>query len=272
MSLLRPILKPILAATLPIYATVSIMLISIVATLEVAGYIALYYPQNALSALSLVFFLLESMSLYNIVTRRSDNQGVWNNARVPIPVHWRRAILDVITWVRASKGVQMLLFYAAIGIFMVITWGTMDFLKVIDASIFVDLLVTLLWSFVGIFLFITGLVLYRSALAPIDTVQGDALDAIVDALPTIGPRGIESMKRDRSISYSPKVMNLLGVFTALACAGSGIAAAAPFLGFPSMVIPGLDLSGVSIGLVVATGIAPLVSRKKSSLLRALTQD
>jgi hypothetical protein len=270
MSNLRPILKPILAATMPVYAATSAMLISIVVAIEIAGSIASYYPQYALSALALLFLPLEIMGLYTVASRRSDSNRAWDNARVQIPLHWRKAILDVIGWVRNSALVQLTLFYAAIGIMWAITWGTMQILKAIDASALVDLIAALLWSFVGIFLFSTGLVLYRSALAPVDMVQGEALDDIIDALPKIGPRGVESMKRSISLSYSPKHMSVLTGFMTLACVGSGVAAMAPFLGFPLLAAPALDLSALGICLFVATSLVPLISRKKSSLMRALS--
>jgi hypothetical protein len=268
MSQLRPILKPILVATLPVYGAVSLILISMVSTVEIVGFIAVYYPQNALSALSLIFLLMEAMVLYNMASRRSDKPQVWNNARIQLPLHWRRAILDVITWVRGSKLVRVALYEVTLVTTGAVAWGTVEILKAVDASIFLDLCVALIVSFVCIFLFTAGLFLYRSALAPVDVVGGEALNAIIDALPTIGPRGIESLSRDRSLSYSPRIMRLLMSFMALACAGSAIASVAPFVGFAFMVVPGLYLSGISMILVTVVAFAPLVSRKKSSLLRA----
>jgi hypothetical protein len=266
-------IKPILLATFPIYAMMSLMIITMAAVYEVVEDIAVNHPDYSLSALSLLFFAMIMMVIVpSVVTSRFMKRYNPQDARIQLPAHWRTVILDVVAWVRTHVYSQMLLMFGFMGVFGALSGAAIYSLRAIQASTLDYLIVILAGAFVGLFAFSTGRVLYRSALAPVDAVPDDGLDSIVRALPVMGPRRIEFLKKGRSDVLSPKAKKLMDRLYALGAAGLGISAAAPFVGFPSLAVPGILFATIMMMLAMVVVFASAIGNRRSVLSRALTPE
>jgi hypothetical protein len=266
-------IKPILFATLPIYAMMSLMIIAMAAVYQIVEDIAVNYPVYSLSALSLLFFAMIMIGIApSVVTSRFMKRHNLQDVRIQLPAHWQKVILDVVAWVRIRVYSQILLMFGFMGIFWAISGAAIYSLRAVQASTLDYLVVILVATFVGLFLFSTGRVLYRSALVPVDVVQEDGLDSILRALPVMGPRRVEFLKKARSDVIPPRAMKVMGGLYALGAAGLGVSAAAPFLGFPSLTIPGIIFATTMMMLGMTVVFASFISNRKSVLSRALGPD
>lgn len=268
-----PTIKPILLATFPIYAMMSLMIITMTAVYEVVEDIAVNYPDYSLSALSLLFFAFIVVGIApSLVTSEFIKRHNLQDVRIQLPVHWRSVILDMVSWVRAHVYSQVLLMFGFMGIFWAVSGAAIYSLRAIQASTLDYSIVVLAGTFVGLLLFSTGRVLYRSALAPVDAVPDDGLDSIVRALPVMSPRRIEFLKKGKSDSIPPRAMKLMGWLYALGAAGLGISAAAPFVGIPSLTVPGISFATIVMMLGMAVVFASGIGKRRSTLSRALNPD
>ncbi len=166
----------------------------------------------------------------------------------------------------------MLLLFSLLGIFWGVSAAVVYSLRAIQASTLVYLIVILAGTFVGMFLFSAGRVLYRSALVPFDAVPDDDLDLIVRALPAMGPRRIELLKKWKSNAIPPKTMKWMGRLYAMGVAGLGISAAAPFIGLASLTIAAAGFASITMMLGIVVVLASAVGKRKSTLSEALNTD
>jgi len=259
-------LKPILRVTLPVYATMSLMIITTAAVYEVVQDLAINYPNYSLSILSLLFFAL---MVIGIAPSKLVGRNNLQDVRVQIPAHWRSVILDVVSWVRTHVYSQMLLLFGFMGVFWGISAAVVYSLRAIQASMPVYLAVILAGAFVGMFLFSAGRVLYRSALAPVDVVPDDGLDLILGALPVMGPRRIEFLKKWKSGAIPPRAMRWMGRLYAMGAAGLGISAAAPFVGLAPLAVPAAGFASIAMMLGIVIVLASAVGKRRSILSEAL---
>lgn len=263
-------IKPILLATFPVYVMTSLMIITMVAVYEVVEDIVANYPEYSLSALSLLFFAFIVVGIApSVAAPKSTKQRSLQDLRIKLPVHWRSVILDIVSWVRAHVYSQMLLMFGFMAIFMAVSDAAIYSLRAVQASTLDYVIVTLAGTFIGLFLFSAGRVLYRSALAPVEAVSDDGLDSIIRALPVLGTRRIEFLKKGKSQTIPPKAMKLMGWLYALGTAGLGISAAAPFVGLPSLALPGIGFATAVMMLAMVVVFVSMISRKKSVLSMAL---
>jgi len=266
-------IKPILLATFPMYAMMSVMIIAMAAVYEIAEDIAVNYPDYALSALSLLFFTMIVIAIApSAVTSRFMKRHNLQDVRIQLPVHWRTVIRDVVGWVRGHVYSQMLLMFGFIGVFWVISSTAIYSLRAIQASPLDYLIVILAGTFVGLFGFSAARVLYRSAMAPMQAVPDDELESIVRALPVMGPRRVEFQKKEKSDVIPPRAMKLMVWLYALGAAGLGISAVAPFVGFASVTLPGITIATLMMMLGMAVVFVSSIGNRKSILSRALNHD
>ena len=259
-------LRTILRAALPTFVLMSAMIIIMVAVYETIEALAANYPAYTLSTLSLVFF---SLMVITIVPSKLSKRRDLQDSKVQLPPHWRLVILDIISWVRNNVYSQILLLFGFVFIFWGISAAAIYSLRAAQASLPVYLAVILAGTFVGTFMLSTGIVLYRSALAPVDMVSDDGLESMIRALPVMGPGRIELLRKWGSGAIPPRITLWMDRFYVLATAGLGISAAAPFLGVDFMTVPAAAFASVMMILAIGMILGSTVVRKRSALSEAL---
>lgn len=265
--------KPILLDTLPIYAMMSLMIVAMTTVYEVIEEVAINYPSYSFSALSLLFFSLMVVCFVPSVmaSRLTERHGL-KDIRIQLPAHWRYVILDVIAWIRGNAYAQMLLLFGLVGVFWGISGAAVYSLRAIQASTLDYLLVILVGTFVGIFLFSARRVLYRSALAPLDPVSDEGIDSIVRALPAMGPRRIELLKRWGSGTVPPRGMRWMSRFYMLGATGLGVSAVTPVIGLPSLTLPSMGMASIAMMLGIASVFVSALGKRRSTLSEGLSPD
>ena len=263
-------IRPILFATLPTYVVMSLMITAMATAYEVVENIMVNHPEYSLSALSLLFLaMFVAGTIPSKVISRLTEFHKLDDVRIQLPDHWRTVVLDIVAWVRTHVYSQMLLFLGFVGVFWAISGSIIYSLRAIQASTPEYLLVILAGTFIGLFAFSAGRVVYRSALVPVDAVSDAGLDSIIRALPVMNPKRIELLRRWKSDEIPQRTMKLTSRLYMLGIAGLGVSGVASPIGLPFLTNLGILFAGATMMLATVVVFASYIFDRRSRLSMVL---